>query len=501
MNYFFRKENLFEKGSMKPVKLVESFLSSNSLKSRMLKGSMWLSMGGGAEHGLRFFRNMLLARFLAPELFGTQAIILAINAAFESFTQLGIKEAIIQNPRGREQTYLNIAWWISFVRAGLLFAAGFLLAPTIAGFYNDQSLVAYMRVSFITVLFNGAMSVRAFTMLKDMKCFRWAIVNHGGGILGVLCTIVLSMIFHNIWALVIGYVAEAGFRFILSYCLCFYFPGLKFDKNDTASLIKFSRGIFGLPIFYFIFTRTDIFVLGKLVSKASLGLYSMTAALAEIPSIFISMALSPILLPTFSKIIDDKKRLNRYLLELNTIIWVVSLPALAFIGFSGKGVLWQVYGKEYSSQAVVFFLLFSSTVCRILSFPIATLYLAVGKPELQRFFVILRAVIMVALVFPMAKEYGAPGAAASALLSNIVAYFLQFIHAYKLVGVRIEEYLAMMLKTSIVVVPVILLAIVLTRMIPGNLFYGVIPGFFGMVLSYGLLVAVILHKRVLQPQN
>ena len=484
---------------MKPVKLIGSFLNSDSLKSKMLKGSIWLSMGGGAEHGLRFLRNMLLARILAPELFGTQAIILAINAAFESFTQLGIKEAIIQNPRGREPTYLNIAWWISFSRAVVLFAAGFLLAPLIAGFYNDQSLIAFMRVSFLTVLFNGAMSVRAFTMLKDMKCLRWAIVNHGGGILGVLCTIVLSMLYHNLWALVIGHVAEAAFRFVLSFCLSFYLPAFKFAKQDTASLIKFSRGIFGLPIFYFIFTRTDIFVLGKLVSKATLGLYSMTVALAEIPSLFISMALSPILLPTFSKIIDDKKRLNRYLQELNTMIWVVSLPALAFIGVSGRGVLWQVYGEEYSSQALVFLLLFSSTVCRVLSFPIATLYLALGKPELQRLFVILRAVIMVALIFPLIKAFGAPGAAASALLSNIAAYFLQFIHAHKFVGVRIEEYLFNMLKTSLIVIPVIFLAIVLTKAIPGNLFYGIIPGFSGMVLSYGLLGALFIKKRVLQP--
>ena len=486
---------------MKLGKLIGSFLNSDSLKSKMLKGSIWLSTGGGTEHGLRFLRNMLLARLLAPELFGTQAIILAINAAFESFTQLGIREAIIQNPRGKEPTYLNIAWWISFGRALLLFAAGFLTAPLIAGFYNDQSLVAYMRVSFLTVLFNGAINVRAFTMLKDMKYRRWAIVNNGGGILGVLCTIVLSTLYHNIWVLVIGYVAESAFRFILSFCLCFYLPGFKFAKQDTAALMKFSKGIFGLPIFYFIFKRTDIFVLGKLISKVTLGLYSMTVALAEIPSLFVNMVLSPILLPTFSKIIDDKKRLNRYLLDLNTMIWVISLPALAFIGVSGKDVLWQVYGKEYSSQAVVLLLLFSSTICRILSFPIATLYLALGRPELQRLFVIIRAVIMVALIFPMVKAFGTPGAAASALLSNVAAYIFQFFHARKLVGVRFEEHLFDMLKTSVVIVPVILLVIVLPKSISGALFYSIVPGIIGMVISYSLLVLVFMKKRILQPQN
>lgn len=469
------------------------FLVSDSLKLKIIRGSLWLSIGGGAEYGLRFLRNMLLARLLAPELLGTMAIILAISAAFESFTQLGIKEAIIQSPRGKEPTYLNIAWWISFGRAIILYAIGFAAAPLIANFYNDQSLVMYIRIAFLIVLFNGSMSVKAYTLLKDMKCVKWAIVNHGGGFLGVLCTIILSIFYHNIWALVIGYVAESALRLILSFCLCPYIPSLEFAKKDTASLIKFSRGVFGLPVFYFVFKKTDIFVLGKLVPKVTLGLYSMVIALAQIPSTFANMLLSPILLPTFSKIINDHNKLKTYLLKLNTMIWVIFLPALAFVGTNGKGLLWQVYGQEYSTQTIVFFFLFSSEVCRILSLPISNLYLALGKPELQRFFVILRAAVMVMLIFPMTKAFGAPGAAASALFSNIVAYFFQFVRAREFTDISLRQYLFAMLKTSTIIVPVIVPTILFAKF-HSNVFHGIIPGIIGMIISYSILAIFLLKK-------
>lgn len=482
------------------IKAIQGFLHNDSLKSKIFKGSFWLSVGGGAEHILRFLRNMLLTRILAPELFGELANILAINAAFESFTQLGIREAIIQNPRGKEPTYLNIAWWISITRALLLFIAGFLLAPLIANFYKDQSLVAYMRVSFLTIIFNGAMSIRSFTLLKDMKCTRWTIINNGGGILGIFCTIMLSLLYHNIWALVIGYVAESVFRFVLSFCLCFYLPGLKFDKRDTVSLIKFSKGIFGLPIFFFIFRKIDVFVLGKIVSSVSLGIYSMISALAEIPSLFINMALSPMLLPVFSKITNDKKRINRYLIDLNTLIWVTFLPILAFLWFSGDVILLYVYGKEYSSQALVFFILFLSTFCRILSLPISNFYIAMGKPENQRFFLIVRVVIMLSVIFPMVKACGPTGAAVSSLLSNIVAYFLQFFYIRKFIDIRISQYLIKMIKSSIIIIPVILPPLVLMKSIPGNQIISMISGICGMVTSYGLLFWIFLKKRALNLQ-
>jgi O-antigen/teichoic acid export membrane protein len=101
---------------------------------------------------------MLLARLLAPEAFGLMAIIISVNAAFETVTQLSIKEAIIQNPKGHEKTFLNGAWWLSASRAAGLYIVAFVFAPFISDFYNNSELTILVRVGFLTVLFNGLMS-------------------------------------------------------------------------------------------------------------------------------------------------------------------------------------------------------------------------------------------------------------------------------------------------------------------------------------------------------
>src|SRR3990172_12594762 len=87
------------------------------LPAKILRGGGWLAGGSLAEQAFRFARNMLLARLLAPEAFGTIAIILSVCSAIQSFTDIGIREALIQNPKGAERKYVGAAWWLALFRA------------------------------------------------------------------------------------------------------------------------------------------------------------------------------------------------------------------------------------------------------------------------------------------------------------------------------------------------------------------------------------------------
>src|SRR5262245_48958966 len=135
---------------------IESPRCGESLEIKAARGSMWLAAGGAVEQGLRFLRNILLARMLAPEACGVMAIILAANHAFETITEIGIQTAIIQNPRGQERTYLNGAWWLSMSRAVGLYALACLGAPWLAEFYQNPALLPLLRVAFLSILFKGA---------------------------------------------------------------------------------------------------------------------------------------------------------------------------------------------------------------------------------------------------------------------------------------------------------------------------------------------------------
>src|ERR1700689_1406590 len=113
---------------------------SGSLKAKVFRGGIWMGAGSFSEQLTRFGRNMILTRLLAPEAFGTMAVVLSAGSVIQMVTDIGVKEAIIQNPRGSEDDYLSAAWWIASFRALSIYACIFLLAPLIARFYGNHEL-------------------------------------------------------------------------------------------------------------------------------------------------------------------------------------------------------------------------------------------------------------------------------------------------------------------------------------------------------------------------
>jgi len=77
-----------------------SRMSGSGLKAKVIQGAIALGIGKVAGGGLKFVRYMLLARLLAPGEFGQMAIVSLVAMAFQSFTEVGVRQSVIQNRRG-----------------------------------------------------------------------------------------------------------------------------------------------------------------------------------------------------------------------------------------------------------------------------------------------------------------------------------------------------------------------------------------------------------------
>jgi O-antigen/teichoic acid export membrane protein len=192
-------------------------LLGDTLRAKATRGGAWLGSGSFAEQVSRFARNMLLTRLLAPGAFGAMAIVLSSSSLVASFSDVGLWPAVIRNPRGGDDSYLNAAWWMGLGRAIGIYSLIFTAAPWIARFYGIPDLSMLLRVALLSILLDGLISPRSKLAQKDMKFGRWAFISNGGGICGVILTIALSFILRDVRALAIGYCSENAFRCIFSY--------------------------------------------------------------------------------------------------------------------------------------------------------------------------------------------------------------------------------------------------------------------------------------------
>jgi PST family polysaccharide transporter/lipopolysaccharide exporter len=415
-------------------------LLGDGLRDKAMRGGVWLGGGSVAEQGSRFARNMVLTRLLAPNAFGTMAIVLSSSSVISSFTDVGVKAAVIHNPRGGEAAYLNAAWWLSMGRAICVYLIVFAAAPWIARFYGNPELSALLRVALLSTLLDGALSPRATLAQKEMKLGRWSAITNGGAICGVVLTVVLSFIIRDVWALAIGYCAENAFRCILSYILCPGLPSLGWDKHAVRDLLKFSKGVFGLSFLNLIFARADIFVLAKLYSPTALGLYTMAVYLVQTPSVFLLNLLTQTLLPVFSHVQDDSERMNRILAEVTSWVILLGLPAMVVMGLCGPAVLTVVYGARYAVGAGPLAVACAVVLLNMLNVLITSVFYAGGRPALHRRAVTASAITVLIVIYPACRYLGVVGGQVAALLAILVSYSLQLNRVRTITGLNLLRY-------------------------------------------------------------
>ncbi|MFW5955224.1 MAG: oligosaccharide flippase family protein [Rhodothermales bacterium] len=396
----------------------------DGLARRVTQGGLWLTVGSGLEQASRLVRNMILARLLAPHMFGTMALVLAVYWFLESFTQIGLREAIVQNPRGEEKTFLNGVWFVSVARALLLYLLGFIVAPAIATFYETPQLAAMLRVAFLSILLLGLISPAAYVQVKRLGFKRWVLIDQVGGIVGVAVSIALAVVYRSTWVLVIGLVAEGFVKAAASYVLCPFTPGLHFRRDDVLSLSSFVHGMLGLPVMTFVYMQLHVFVLGRLVTAGELGIYMMALTLARIPSLAMSKIVVPLLMPAYSEMQRDLDRMQHSLSQLSRALAVAAVPAVSFVLLFGAEILATVYTPEYASAAMAFALLFFAEILQNLSKPIAAASLATGHPHLLRRVSAVRALLVAVLIYPASRTFGIEGAAAAVLLSMAITFVL-----------------------------------------------------------------------------
>ena len=327
------------------------------------------------------------------------------------------------NPDGADPRFMNGAWWFAFSRGVGLFVVGYFAVPFIARFYADSGLgdlTGMLRFAFLTVLFKGAWSTRAFVAQKEMDFRRWAVVNHGGGMIGIATAIVLGYTMRSPWALVIGFVVEAAAGCLLSYVVCPFLPRLRFERRFLEPLFRYARGIFGLPVLTFLFNRSDVFVIGKICTGEELGLYIVAFGLAQTPNILFGSIVIPVLMPLFSKLQGTPERLRSEIFRLVKYVVLGVVPIWLLMAGGGRFLLRLLYGEPYGQVSGAFAILCSTVALRMVSRIFVTAFFATGRPELVRWVLVVRLSVMLALIVPLTGRYGLAGAATAGFVAQLI---------------------------------------------------------------------------------
>jgi O-antigen/teichoic acid export membrane protein len=334
---------------------------TESLKQRFIRGSSWTLAGYALSQVIRLASSLILTRLLAPDIYGVMTIGYMVVTGLVMFSDIGLAQGAIQNRRGDDPTYLNVAWLVQIARGlliGLLALAisAALASHGVAGLlpghsvYADQRVPAMLAAVALLGPISGLESTKVFLARRQLALAQLVRIDLGAQLSGTLFTIAWAMVSPSIWALTLGWLFGALVKTILTHVRL---PGppnrLQWDRAAFGEVYHFGKWALLSSAFTFLLSSGDRLLFGALIDATELGLYSIAMLLLGAVQAAVGKVGGYAVLPALSEV--ARERASELKSTLYRIRWPLDVLCLLLAGalfFLSDAIVRLLYDARYA---------------------------------------------------------------------------------------------------------------------------------------------------------
>lgn len=390
-------------------------------KSKEAKNASWLIGGRIAQMLLSFIVSIFTARYLGPSNYGVINYAAAFVAFATSFCTLGINSVIIKDfvdfPEEQGKT---IGTSILLRALSSLLSAIMIIIVVYFVDYGETTTIIVCGLSSVALIFQVFDTINYW--------FQYRYQSKVTSIATLIAYFITSL--YKIILLALGKNVE-WFAFATSVdyiCIAFFLllaykknggPSLSFSKSKAKSLLKASYHYILSGMMVAIYAQTDKFMLKQMLDESAVGYYSLASTLNTM-WVFVLTAIIDSMYPTIIQTYKSNKALfekkNRQLYSI--VIYVSIFVAVCFVLF-GKSVIRLLYGSEYLPAVEPLKVITWYTIFSYLGVARNAWIVCENQQKYLKYMYLSAAFVNVALNYIFIPVWGATGAAAASLLTQI----------------------------------------------------------------------------------
>jgi len=396
-------------------RLLGSLIPEGDLVTRTIRSGFWEVAINISNRALELLVLIVLARLLAPEDFGLMGFALLTMAALNSFSQLGLNQALIYNPDENIDQYLNTVWTLKLARGLVIATVTFAAAPVVASFFGEPRLTDLVRFMALSPLVDALTNPGTVYFVKDLQFHKKFVYQLSSGLTYFVVALAFALVYGNVWALAFGFVAAKGAQTVASYAIHSFRPWPKFDLTHARDLIGYGKWVTATNIIDFLLREGDDFVVGWLLGAASLGFYQMAYRVGNAPATEVTEVIGNVIYSTFSKLQDDTEALRNAFTRTVQITSLVSFPMAVGVVVVAPVFVRGILGDEWLPMVTAMQILGIYGLLMSLTVAFHRLWKALGRPDYVSKIGFVRLIGIALLIFPASSRYGLEGVASSVL--------------------------------------------------------------------------------------
>lgn len=322
-------------------------------QSKVFNGVIWASVQRFGTLGISFISNMILARLLTPDDFGTIGMLMFFIALAQTFVDSGFGAALIQKKDATNDD-VNTVFFINMGMSVLVYIVLFFAAPSIAAFYGIEILCPLLRVQSLVVLIQGFSLIQTVQLQKRLDFKRISICSLAGAFSLATAGIVAALLGFGVWSLAIRAVVGTLVTTSMLWFIGTWKPQLIFSKQSFKELFGFGGFMLLSSIIFSISNNIQAMILGKMFSPSTVGNFTQARTLRNLPSESVSSVIGQVLYPDFSNNQNDDKLIRQKLEKSAYIISYAVSAVMALCILIGEPLIKLVYGGQWD-EAIPYF--------------------------------------------------------------------------------------------------------------------------------------------------
>ena len=414
-------------------------MKNNDLKSRAVSGFFWKLAEKVGVYFVQFVIQIIVARILLPSEYGIVGLLSIFITISDVFIQQGLTTALIQKKNVDELDFSSV-YFANVIMGLIIYAVLFSFAPLIAHFYNEENLVALLRILSLNVIFGSFGAVHNAILTRELE-FRKSFYRNGAGVLaqGVV-GIAAAILGCGAWALVYSKVANAVIGTIVVVITVKWKPKRRFSVERVKQLFGFSSKMLVNNLLNTIFNNINSLIIGHYYTSSDLGYYQRGQQMPQVPMTAIDGSFNEVLYPALSSVQDDLEKLKGVLRRSMKMSTFLVFPMLAGL-YAVAEPLTVVLLTEKWLPAVPYFQL----QCIICSFWVLSArghaLNAIGRSDVSLITGIISKIITLALLFAFIKQ-GIVAVMWATILTSVLCFGIGVYCSHKYIGYTFAELAA-----------------------------------------------------------
>jgi len=347
------------------------------LKQRTIRGGIAKVSAQATTFLLRVGSLMVLARLLDPKDFGLVGMVTAAIGMLNLFRDFGLSTAAVQRSAVTDEQ-ISTLFWINMLVGVMLALVSVAIAPLLAAFYHQPSLVWVTSILAAGFVFNAAGVQHSTLLQREMRFTTLSLIDIVSQVVSTAVGIGMALKGYGYWALVAMALLAPLTGTICLWLSTSWIPGKPRGRVGIRSMLSFGGMVTLDGLVMYVAYNLEKVLLGRYWGAAAIGIYGRAYQLSNIPTDNLNSSVGGVAFSALSRLQDEPHRFKRFFLKSYSLVLALTLPITIVCALFAGDAVTVLLGPKWKEAVPIFRLLAPTILCFAMINPFSWLLFSLG---------------------------------------------------------------------------------------------------------------------------